>query len=508
LKTSTLYKEPDLSQAAFEFPKPQEKQVDFFNVKNKHIAYGGARGGGKSWAMRWKAVYLCMKYSGLKTLLLRRTFPELEANHLMPLKKALKAKAHTLKNGQKVLVKVANYKAAEKAFEFANGSILKLGYCQYEADADQYQGHEYDVICFEEATRFTESQLTFISTCLRSPRPDFESRIYYTCNPGGPGHAYIKRLFIDCEYEDLENLSEYSFVKSLVYDNEIIMKNDKNYVQILNNLPEDLRRAHRDGDWDALAGQYFSEFRRSVHVIEPFKIPNHWFRYISIDYGLDKFAVLFYAVDFEKNVYVTHEIHVSDLIVSQAAKLLNTLIASIPGFRQNIRGMYAPPDLGSRKYDTGKTALQLFHESGLTFDVSANHRVNGWYACKELLYFEYEDRKDIDKGLKMRPIVQIFNTCKFLIKHLPLAQRDDKKPEDIATEPHEITHILDAFRYFSVRWYKGPSRKAKSLKKGTMYHEKELIMMGYNPAQINRMIEEGLVKVGSFFGPPEISIDK
>jgi len=504
----TKTKKPNLNSAAFTFPKPQFKQELFFKTKNKHIAYGGARGGGKSWAVRRKAVYLCMRYSGLKVLLLRRTFPELEANHLIPLKHALKAKTHILKNGQKVIVKVANYKAAEKAFYFLNASILKLGYCEHEDDAGRYQGHEYDVIIFEEATRFTESQMKFIATCLRSPRPDFDSRIYYTCNPGGPGHAYIKRLFIDCEYEDMEDPNEYSFVKSLVYDNEIIMKQDKSYVQLLNNLPEELRRAHRDGDWDALAGQYFSEFRRSIHVIEPFKIPNTWFRYISIDYGLDMLAVLFYAVDFEKNVYVTHEIHIKGQIVSQAAKLINEMINSISGFRQNLRGLYAPPDISSKKQDTGKTAHQIFNEYGLSFDISANNRVNGWYSCKELLYFEYKDKKYPDKGIKIKPLIHIFSNCKWLIKHLPLAQRDEKHPEDIATEPHEITHILDAFRYFCVRWYKGPSRIKQGIEKGSMYHPEELRALGYSEATINKLIEDGIIKVGSFFGPPEMSIDK
>lgn len=495
------------SKANFEFPKPQPKQEEFFKTFNKHVAYGGARGGGKSWAVRWKAIFLCIKYPALKVLLLRRTFPELEANHLIPLRHALKVKTQTTKNGQKVLVKIATYKAAEKSFYFANNSILKLGYCEHEADAGRYQGHEYDVIIFEEATRFTELQMKTIAPSLRSPRKDFESRIYYTCNPGGPGHAYIKRLFIDREYEDMEKASEYSFIKSLVYDNSIIMDQDTSYVQLLNNLPEELRRAHRDGDWDALAGQYFSEFRRHIHVTDPFVIPKDWFRYISIDYGLDMLAVLFYAVDFEKNVYVTHEIHMPNLIISQAAKKINEVIDAIPGFRNNIRGLYGPHDLASKKQDTGKTAHQIFNECGLSIDISASHRINGWYSCKELLYFEYNEEHNPESGIKLMPLVHIFSNCRNLIKNIPLAQRDEKHPEDIATEPHNITHILDAFRYFCVRWYVGPSRAKKGIKKGSMYHPNELRAKGYSEAEINKLVEDGIVKVGSFFGPPELSID-
>jgi len=494
----------DNSTALFKLPKPQPKQEVFFRTTNKHVGYGGARGGGKSWAMRWKCVFLCLKYPNLNILLLRRTFPELEANHLKPLKKALKAKTQMMKNGQTVLVKVANYKAETKTFEFANGATLKLGYCQYEADADQYQGQEYDVICFEEATRFTESQMTSISTCLRSPRPDFESRIYYTCNPGGVGHAYIKRLFIDREFEDLENPNDYSFVKSLVFDNSIIMDNDQYYVQLLNNLPPDKRRAHRDGDWDALAGQYFREFRRQVHVIEPFEIPNTWNRYIAIDYGLDMLAVVFVAVDFEKNAYVTHEIHVPDQIISKAAEKIIEYKKDLP----NIKGMFAPPDLDARRQDTGKSALQIFAEHGLVFDVSSNNRIAGWYNIKEILDFTYEDIEDPSRGVKKEPILKVFSTCRNLIKHLPLAQHDEKKPEDIATEPHKITHILDALRYFAIRWYRPPIEDHKpEVPQGTMWHAEELRAKGYSKKDINRMIAQGHIKVGSFYGPPEISED-
>jgi len=465
-----------------------------------------------------------LQYTELRVLLLRRTFPELEANHLQPLKMALKSETHKFKDGQTVLVEIAKYKAGAKTFEFLNGSTLKLGYCQYEDDANQYQGHEYDVICFEEATRFTESQMVFISSCLRSPRADFESRIYYTCNPGGPGHAYIKRLFINKEYEGLENPDDYSFVKALIYDNEIILKNDKNYIQLLNNMPEDLRRAHRDGDWDALAGQYFREFRKSIHAIEPFEIPDSWFWYISLDYGLDMFAVTFIAVDYEKNVYVTKEIHVPNLIISKAAELFKEYIAEMFNVRffddkkrdlevfnliENIKGIYAPPDLKARRQETGKSAFDLFYDSGIPLTCSSNNRVAGWYNIKEMLYFEYEDERNIEKGIKFEPIIHIFDNCNYLLKNLPLAQHDEKKYEDIATEPHSITHILDALRYFAIEWYKSPQyEKLPQIERGTMWREEELLMRGYSKKEINKMVADGHIRLNSFFGPGENSIDE
>ena len=158
---------------------PNPKQIQFFKATARHIAYGGSRGGGKSWAARRKAVSLAINYDGLKILLMRRTFPELRENHILPLRAQLYG--------------YAKYKESDKSFEFPNGSRIKLGYCDNEADVYQYQGQEYDVIFLEEATNFTESQRDFIMTANRSTRTDFTPRMYYTANPGGVGHAWFKR---------------------------------------------------------------------------------------------------------------------------------------------------------------------------------------------------------------------------------------------------------------------------------------------------------------------------
>lgn len=123
--------------------------------------------------MRRKLVLLAMRYPGLKLLLLRRTLPELRANHILPL--------------QRELAGYAAWSGAERAFRFPNGSRLVMGYCDSDSDCAQYQGQEYEVIGFEEATNFEPDWLTFIATCLRTTRTDFVPRIYYTCNPGGPG---------------------------------------------------------------------------------------------------------------------------------------------------------------------------------------------------------------------------------------------------------------------------------------------------------------------------------
>jgi phage terminase large subunit len=412
-----------------------------------------------------KAVLLCLRYKRLRVLLLRRTFPELESNHIAPL--------------LVILHDIAEYFVSKKEFVFPNGSVIKLGYCKNEHDANQYQGQEYDVIMFEEATLFTEGQLIFISTCLRNVRSDFDTRIYYTCNPGGPAHHYIKRLFIDKEYEGDENPEEYTFIPAVIFDNEVLMKNDSSYIKVLDNLPEELRRAHRDGDWDALSGQYFKEFRRSVHVIDDFDIPESWDRYCTIDYGLDMLAVLWIAVDHIGNCYVYREHHEPNLIISVAAEKIKHLSKG-----EDIKAFYVPPDLCSSRQETGKSALQIFIECGIVGIITKNDRISGWLCMKELLNWS----KTIE------PVLKFFRSCKTVIKHLPLLQRDEKHPNDIATDPHEFTHVADALRYFCNTWIQKSELPEVVDISGTWFYP-ELRMKGYTDIQIRKLEQQGIISV-------------
>jgi phage terminase large subunit len=453
--------------------KLNPKQDLFFRANTKHVAYGGARGGGKSWALRILFAVLCVKYTGLKVLLLRKTFPELLANHILPLKQELKG--------------IAYYKASEKMFIFENGSILKLGYCDTDGDADQYQGQEYDAIGFEEATKFSEYVMRTIGACLRSPRPDFRSRIYYSCNPGGVSHHYIKRLFIDREFEGPEKPEEYTFIPALVWDNKIIVENDPDYIEQLNNLPEDMVAAHRDGDWDALSGAYFKEFKKAIHVIEPFVIPDHWYIYFVMDYGLDCLAGYWIADDHKGNYYVILEVWEPDHIISSAAKRILEL-----NDNRTVEYWYAPPDMKMRRQDTGKTALEIFSENGIDFITTKNDRIEGWLAVKEML--KVRETRDTHTGEVVKTAsLKIFSNCVKLIKHIPVLQRDEKNPNDVATKPHEFTHATDAIRYWCSEYTKSYSEPKEPIS-GT-WARGELRMKGYSDAQINKFISEGLIKL-------------
>jgi phage terminase large subunit len=195
--------------------KPYPKQIKFFISTNRYIAYGGARGGGKSWAARTKALLMAMDEDkqGIQILFLRRTLKELRENHLYPMQKMLK---DLLDN------KTVVYKDQTKEFLFPGGSRIVFGYCEAENDVLQYQGQAYDVIFLEEATQFTEFQFTTLTESNRSSglmENKFSPRMYFTMNPGGVGHVWAKRLFIDKDYRNKERAENYEFIQSLVYDN-------------------------------------------------------------------------------------------------------------------------------------------------------------------------------------------------------------------------------------------------------------------------------------------------
>ena len=403
---------------------PNERQKEFFLSRARHTAYGGARGGGKSWAMRRKFVLLAIRYPSLNLLLLRRTLPELRENHLIPLQREL--------NG------IATYNSTERVFRFPNGSRIKLGYCDTAQDIYQYQGQEYAVIGMEEATHFTQEQMQFLTTCNRTTRQDFSPRMYYTCNPGNVGHAWVKRLFIDKIYVDGENPEDYLFIPARIYDNKALMTADPGYVRQLEALPEELRRAHLDGDWDVHQGQYFREFSRKKHVISPFTLPSHWRRFRSMDWGYnDPCCVLWHAVDGEGRVYTYREMYVRQTRASEVAELAKKLSEG-----EDIRYTVASPDMWQKRGTVlstyggfeGETLAELFSLSGMTLTPADNSRVAGWNRVRDFL----ADKPD---GL---PGWQCFDTCKNLIRQLPMLQFDSRNCEDAADGDD---HAPEALRY-------------------------------------------------------------
>ncbi|MTQ98654.1 hypothetical protein GMD88_17915 [Pseudoflavonifractor sp. BIOML-A6] len=410
--------------------RPNSKQAEFLSSNHRYTAYGGARGGGKSWAVRVKGVGGALYYPGIKILMLRRTYPELENTIISPLIELLNTAAL---DGKPAGDRLFTYNATMRTLFFANGSMIKFGHLQSANAVTEYQGQEYDWIFMDEATHFTEWEFRVLAATLRGVNK-IPKRMYLTCNPGGVGHLWVKRLFVERDFRAGEDPKDYLFIPATVEDNTALMDHSPDYIQMLDLLPDDLRAAHRYGDWDAMAGQFFGEFRRETHVVKPFLVPREWPRYRAIDYGLDMFACLWVAVDFGGRAWVYREVQQPGLIVSDAAALMRGL--TLP--EERIEYTIAPPDLWSTQKDTGRTMAEVFARNGVGLARASNSRVQGWLTLKEYL----------KPGADGRPNLLVTEDCPCIIRNLPALRHSDKNPSDCATEPHDITHICDALRYF------------------------------------------------------------
>lgn len=410
-----------------------QKQKRFLDATADEVLFGGAAGGGKSYGQIVDALLYALKYPGSKQLILRRTFPELE--------KSLVRVSLELYPSQ-----IYRYNGSNHTGRFANGSLIDFAYCDRENDVYRYQSAEYDVIRFDELTHFTGTMYTYLISRLRGAN-SYPKQIKSATNPGGVGHSWVKERFIDIGQAGVEHRvgkSTRIFIPSRVQDNRFLLEYDPEYISRLENLGEKDKKALLYGDWDIFEGQFFSEFSRDVHVMEPFSLPTHWRRYITLDYGLDMLAAYWIAIDEQKRAYVYREVYEKDLIISEAAQRILEETGD-----EKIHQVLAPPDLWNRRQETGKSVADIFLEHGISLVKTSNNRVSGWMALKEWLR-PYED----EQGVEVADL-RIFPHCKNLIRTLPAVQYDEKDPNDVAREPHELTHAPDALRGFCVYWTRG-----------------------------------------------------
>ena len=419
-------------------PDPNPKQRLFIKDKHKHIAFGGARGGGKSWAVRLKAKILAMEFPGIRMLIVRRTYPELVNNHINVLRKEL--------------IGVAKYNDKDKVLKFVNGSTLNFMYCANDADLDRLQVVEYDVIFLDEATQLSEFQMKSITACVRGVN-NFPKRVYYTCNPGGQGHSYIKRLFIDRKFREGEDPEDYSFIQSLVTDNTALMQSQPEYIKQLEALPYKLREAWLFGKWDIFEGQFFEDFvigdkeaqktRKFTHVIEPFDIPREWNIYRSFDFGYAKpFSCAWWAVDYDGRLYRILELYgcmpnEPDTGVKWPPDKIFSEIARIEKEHKWLRDkqIFGVADPAIWDASRGDSIADIADKYRVYFEPGDNKRLPGWMQCHYRLQFDEE-------GI---PMMYVFNNCKGFIRTIPTLMYDENKVEDVNTKMED--HIADEWRY-------------------------------------------------------------
>lgn len=418
-------------------PKLNEKQKKCWKMGKRYIGYGGARGGGKSFFVRWKSVWFCLKYPGIKVLITRRTYKELMNNHINPLKK--------------MLAGVAQYNNTDKVFVFPNGSTINFGYCASDGDLGQYQGAEFDIWFADEAGQFLEEWLVEIDACVRGVN-GFPKRTYYTLNPGGPSHQYFKRLFVDGNYTEDEHPEDYGFVQALVTDNKALAESQPEYVRALEKLPPKIREAWLYGKWDVYEGQFFEDFadrpdhymdRQWSHVIEPFEVPDTWKIYRSFDWGYNKpFSCGWWAVDYDGVIYRILELYgctqtpnegvkwVPDKVFSEIHRI-ETEHRWLKG--KNIQGIADPAIWDA---ETGESYAETAAKHQVYFTPGDNKRIPGWMQVHYRLQFD-------DNGF---PQMYIFRNCRAFIRTIPKLMYDQHKVEDLDTSMED--HVADEVRYF------------------------------------------------------------
>lgn len=422
----------------------------FLSAKSKHIGFGGARGGGKSWAVRTKAVLMAIRYAGIRILICRRTYPELVNNHIRILRQMLRG--------------IAKYNDKEKALHFINGSGIYFTYCAKDVDLDRMQGVEYDVIFLDEATQFSEFQMKSIVACLRGVN-EYPKRIYYTCNPGGQGHQYIKRIFIDRKYEIGEDPEDYLFIQSKVTDNKILLESQPDYVRQLESLPPKLRKAWLDGDWNVFEGQFFEDFvdrpeqyaeRTWTHVITPFEIDPSWNIYRSFDWGYHRpFSCGWWAVDRDGICYRILELYGCTETPNEGVKWTPPKVfAEIHRIETEHRWLQGKKIIGVADpaiwdKEMGESIADVAAKNQVYFSPGDNKRIPGWMQMHYRFAFD-------QNGI---PMMYVFSNCKAFIRTIPLLQYDAHSPEDLDSAGED--HVADEARYFLMSRPIAPREVAK-----------------------------------------------
>lgn len=421
------------------------------------IGYGGARGGGKShWLLAQMGADDCQRVPGLKCLLLRKVGKSNLENFEDLRRRLFHRLGHEFSSSRGVLI-------------FDNGSRIISGHFRNEKDIDAYLGLEYDVIGIEEATTLTARKHQDITTCCRSSRlqPDgraWRPRMYSTTNPGGVGHGWYRQKFI-APYERGEE-RDTRFIAARVTDNRFT---NPEYVRVLQDLTGWQKRAWFEGDWDIAAGQFFTTFRRDVHVVAEFDElrAKEWFG--ALDYGYSHYTVaLLGCRDGDGNIFVLDE-HAERLWLPQRhAAAIQAMVArhqvnrgfGVPGGHvrlswrtppvielrpleiKDLSRIWAGADVFGSQSD-GTTVAMQYSRSGIRLSQAYQDRVNGWAEILSRL-------GDVDAGV--RPTLFIHKRCARLLESIATLQHDPSRPEDVLKVDTDAGGVggddaADALRY-------------------------------------------------------------
>ena len=446
--------------------KFQTKQLEafykLFDSQCKYLLYGGAAGGGKSYFLRWAAVglgyYYSAKYNTKNVTigLFSEDYPTLKDRQIIKIKHEFPPWLGELREFR------------DEGFAFVEHDNRFVILLRNLDDPSKYASTEFAAELVEELTKSPLETFEDLRFRLRFPRIP-EVKFVAATNPGGIGHAWVKKLWIDKDPNnpDLEQ-DRFVFVPALAYDNEFI---SPEYITQLKSLPDQKRRAWLEGSWDVFEGQVFVEFNRNTHVVEPFKIPSHWKKYIAMDWGSNKpFSVGWYAVNEEGRTYLYRELYMNGQKFEQnfgkpltARRLAKVILGISRKANETYEYCVADPSmwnqilLGGNKAGEveGASYAEIMMDAGLRMLKGDNDRFNGMARYREALSMAPDGK----------PWYQIFSSCYDTARTIPALIYDKHRVEDVDTDGEDHCYDRDKYLFNSRPKESDPIREPETLVK-------------------------------------------
>ena len=406
------------------FSPNEGPQTDFLAAGETDVLYGGAAGGGKSYAMLVDPLRFAHR-AAHRALILRRSMPELR--ELIDKSRELYPKAFP----------GCKYREVEKLWNFPSGAKVEFGFLERDADVYRYQGQAYSWIGFDEITHLpTEFSWNYLASRLRTTDSEIVPYMRCTANPGGSGAQWVKKRYISPAPPNESFMGDdgitRKFIPARLNDNPYLAQ-DGRYEQMLKSLPPTQRKQLLEGNWEIAEGAAFTEFDRHLHVVEPFEIPLHWERTKGLDYGYaSESACVWAALDpTDGTLIIYRELYRKGLLATELAEMLTNMELNDP---TSVRGVLDTA-CWSRTGTTGPTVAETLIQGGHKLRPADKNRVAGKIQIHEHLKVQPSGR----------PRMQIFNTCPNLIRELQSIPLDRNNPEDVDT--HASDHAYDALRY-------------------------------------------------------------
>ena len=409
-------------------------QTNFLAASEREVFYGGARGGGKSYAMLIDPLRYCHKENH-RALLIRRTMPELR---------------DLINHSQRLYSREfpgAKWREQEKEWRFPSGAKIEFGYAENMTDALRYQGQSYTWIGIDELPQYHSPDIyNFLRSSLRSVDPSIPVYMRATGNPGNVGSQWVKEMFVDpidpntafnVEVTTPKGIKYITrrFIPAKLQDNPYLMQTE-DYYAMLSSLPEVQRKQFLDGNWDAFSNAAFPEFDRELHVVEPFEVPKGWQRFRAADWGYSSPAcVLWFAIDYDNNLWLYRELYTQKITADVFARKVLMLERD-----EYIRYGVLDASTWAKRGDIGPSIAETMIQTGCRWrpsDRTPKSRISG--------KLEIHKRLKLNDDKKKEPGLRIFANCRNLLRTFPTLPLDDNNPEDINT--HVEDHAYDALRY-------------------------------------------------------------